>query len=545
MATAVAPAHVKTAVSTRPLINPWVVALTVTLATFMELLDTSIANVSLPYIAGGLGRSYDEVTWILTTYLVANAVVLPMSAWLSRVFGRKNYYMACVALFTITSFFCGIAPSLGIMLLARVMQGIGGGGLAPVEQAILVDTFPPEKRASAFALYTVAIVTAPAIGPVLGGWITDNYNWRWVFLINIPIGLLSLFFTNRFVSDPPSFAEERKTVRKIGADGKPGRLNVDAIGIALIAVGSGALEVLLDRGQIEDWFGSRLICWLFVIAIGCLSAAVWWELRVEDPVIDFRMLKIRNFAIANVFYFAFGFGLFASTTMIPQLLQSLYGYRAIDAGLVLGPGAFVITLLAPVGAQLVQRKIIHPRVLLFGALVTVGISMIHYSHLTLQTDYNHYAWARALQGLGYAFFFVPLTVLAYSQLSPAQNNKASSLTNFFRNWGGSFGIALITTMAERRQNFHQERVSGHLTPTSLNVQNSIHQLATYLQQHGYSAADAVGAATGRVYSQLAVQTQMLAFMDCFYIVGVVTFCVAPLVWLTKNFKVGGKAPEGH
>src|ERR1700710_294097 len=246
-------------------INPWVVALTVTIATFMELLDTSIANVSLPYIAGGLGRSYDEVTWILTTYLVANAVVLPMSAWLSRVFGRKNYYMACVAFFTITSFLYGIAPSLNIMLMARVLQGIGGGGLAPVEQAILVDTFPPAQRASAFALYTIAIVTAPAIGPVLGGWITDNYNWRWIFFINLPIGIISLFLTNKFVHDPPSFAEERKTVRVNG------KLQVDGIGIALIGLGSAALEILLDRGQIEDWFGSPFICWMFVIGIGCLG----------------------------------------------------------------------------------------------------------------------------------------------------------------------------------------------------------------------------------------------------------------------------------
>ena len=435
-------------------INPWVVALTVTLATFMELLDTSIANVSLPYIAGGLGRSFDEVTWILTTYLVANAVVLPMSAWLSRVFGRKNYYMACVALFTITSFFCGIAPSLAVMLMARVLQGIGGGGLAPVEQAILVDTFPPAKRASAFALYTVAIVTAPAIGPVLGGWITDNYNWRWVFLINIPIGILSLLLTSRFVFDPPSFEAERKSVRRNG------KLNVDGVGIALIGIGSAALEILLDRGQIDDWFGSTFISWMFVIGIVCLVTAIFWELHHPDPVIDFHLLRVRNFGISCVFYFTFGFGLFASTTMIPQLLQSLYGYRAIDAGLVLGPGALVITFLAPVGAQLVQRGFVKPRILLFGAVMVVGISFIHYSRFNLDTDYNHYAWARALQGLGYAFFFVPLSVISYSQLNPAQNNKASSLTNFFRNWGGSFGIAFITTMAERRQNFHQSRVGS-------------------------------------------------------------------------------------
>jgi DHA2 family multidrug resistance protein len=521
-------------------INPWIVALTVTIATFMELLDTSIANVSLPYIAGGLGRSYDEVTWILTTYLVANAVVLPMSAWLSRVFGRKTYYMACVALFTLTSFFCGIAPTLGFMLIARVLQGIGGGGLAPVEQAILVDTFPPAKRASAFALYTVAIVTAPAVGPVLGGWITDNFNWRWIFFINLPIGLASLYLTSRFVHDPPAFAEERKTVRNAA-----GKLNIDSLGIALIAVGSGALEVLLDRGQIEDWFSSTLICWLFVIGVGCLTAAVFYELHHPDPVIDFRMLKVRNFAIANVFYFVFGFGLFASTTMIPQLLQQLYGYRAIDAGLVLGPGAFVITLLAPVGAQLVQRRIVHPRILLFGAVMVVGLSFLHYSRLNLQTDYAHYAWARALQGLGYAFFFVPLSVLAYSQLSPGQNNKASSLTNFFRNWGGSFGIAFITTMAERRQDLHQSRLGNHLTASNLPLQQAIHQTATYLQQHGFSAADAMQAATLRYYNQLSAQTHLLAFMDCFHILGIVTLLAAPLVLLTKTFKVAAKAPEAH
>ena len=401
-----------------PYVNPWVVALTVTLATFMELLDTSIANVSLPYIAGGLGRSFDEVTWILTTYLVANAVVLPMSAWLSRVFGRKNYYMACVLLFTITSFFCGIAPTLSVMLIARVLQGIGGGGLAPVEQSILVDTFEPAKRASAFALYTIAIVTAPAIGPVLGGYITDNYNWRWVFLINIPIGALSLFLTQRFVHDPPAFAEERAAAR-VG-----GKLRVDGLGIALIALGSASLEILLDRGQIDDWFGSNFICWAFAIAIVCLTAAVFWELHTTDPIIDFRLLKVRNFAIASVFYFVFGVGLFASTTMIPQMLQALFGYRAIDAGFVLGPGAFLITLLSPLGAQLVQRGIVHPRIMLSGALIVVGLAFLHFSRMNLQTDYTHWALARALQGFGCAFFFVPLSLLTYSELSPDQNNKA-------------------------------------------------------------------------------------------------------------------------
>jgi len=534
-----APSSVHTESDRRAGINPWVIALTVTLATFMELLDTSIANVSLPYIAGGLGRSFDEVTWILTTYLVANAVVLPMSAWLSRVFGRKNYYMACVALFTLTSLFCGIAPTLNVMLIARVLQGIGGGGLAPVEQAILVDTFPAAQRASAFALYTIAIVTAPAIGPVLGGWITDNYTWRWVFLINIPIGAISLFLTSRFVHDPPAFAKEREKARPNG------KLKIDGIGIALIGLGSAALEIFLDRGQIDDWFGSSMITWMFAIAIVCWSVAIYWELRHDDPIIDLKMLGNRNFAIASVFYFTFGFGLFATTTMIPQILQSLYGYRAIDAGLVLGPGAFVITLLAPVGAQLVQRGIVHPRMLLAIALMTVSASMIYYGTFTLQTDYAHYAWARAFQGLGYAFFFVPLSVTAYSQLRPDQNNRASSLTNLFRNWGGSFGIAFVTAMSERRQDFHQSVTGGTLAGSSPTLQSSVQRMAAYLTEHGYSQADSTRAAYLHYYNQLDDQTRLLGFMDCFRFVGWFTLAVTPLVFLIRHFKVGGKAPAGH
>jgi DHA2 family multidrug resistance protein len=530
------PAPITTA---KPAINPWIVALTVTLATFMELLDTSIANVSLPYIAGGLGRSFDEVTWILTTYLVANAVVLPMSAWLSRVFGRKNYYMACVALFTITSFCCGIAPSLNILLFSRVLQGIGGGGLAPVEQAILVDTFPPAKRASAFALYTVAIVTAPAIGPVLGGWITDNYNWRWVFLINIPIGALSLYLTSRFVQDPPSFAAERKSARTSGG------LKIDGLGILLVGIGSATLEIVLDRGQIDDWFGSPTITWMFIIAIAAWGAAIYWELNHPDPIIELRLLANRNFAIASAFYFIFGVGLFGTTTMIPQILQSLYGYRAIDAGLVLGPGALVITVLAPVGAQLIQRGLVQPKTLLLFSLFVVFGAMMDYSSFTLQTDYSHYALARALQGLGYAFFFVPISVIAYSQLRPDQNNRASSITNLARNWGGSFGIALITTLSERRQDLHQMRTGDTLAASSGALQQSIRATASYLTAHGFSAADAMQAATLRYYNQLEAQTRLLGFMDCFRIIGWLTIAMVPTVFFIHKFKVGGKAPAGH
>lgn len=284
---------------------------------------------------------------------------------------------------------------------------------------------------------------------------------------------------------------------------------------------------------------------MFVIGVSCLGAAVFWELNQNDPVIEFRLLKSRNFAIACTFYFIFGFGLFGSTTMIPQILQTLYGYRAIDAGLVLGPGAFVITLLAPLGAQLVQRRVIQPRILLFGAVTVVGLSFLHYSHFNLDTDYSHYAWARALQGLGYAFFFVPLSVIAYSELKPSQNNKASSITNFFRNWGGSFGIAFINTLSDRRLNFHQSTVGANLPPSSPTLQQQVIQATAYLRAHGFSLADAQSAAYARFYSQLQAHAHLLAFMDCFYIIGIVTLIAAPLVLLTKSFKIGSGTSSAH
>lgn len=520
-------------------VNPWAVAITVTLATFMELLDTSIANVSLPHIAGGLGRSFDETTWVLTSYLVANAVVLPMSAWLSRVFGRKRYYMISVGLFTATSFLCGIAPSLNFLVLFRVLQGMGGGGLAPVEQAILVDTFPASKRAAAFALYSMAIVTAPAIGPPLGGWITDSFSWRWVFFINVPIGLVSLILSSRLVSDPPAFKAEVEAARRSG------QLRVDYIGIILIALGFASLEVVLDRGQIDDWFGSSFITSALIFAGICLLIAVFWEWRQKDPVVELTLLRERNFAISNVFYFLFGFVLFGSTTMIPEILQNLYGYTATDAGLVLGPGALVITFLAPVVAQITQRGKIQPRFLIAFSFAVVALSMLYYGRFTLQTDYFHYALARAIQGFGYAFLFVPVSVMAYSYLPPGKNNKGSSLTNLARNWGGSFGVAFVTTVHERRTDLRSHDLAAAIDTASPVLHSRLDSLSRSYQSLGFSHADAMQHAQGNLYNQLNQQASLLGFMDCFHILALICVVGIPLAFLSRNFRPGGGGGGGH
>ena len=517
--------------------NLWAIALTVTMATFMELLDTSISNVSLPYIAGGLGTSYDESTWILTSYLVANAIVLPMSAWLSQLFGRKRYYMMSVALFTATSFLCGIAPSLSMLVVFRVLQGAGGGGLAPVEQAILVDTFPKEKLSGAFALYSMAIVTAPAVGPPLGGWITDNFSWRWVFFINIPIGLLSLLLTNRLVHDPPQFTRERKEARRSG------RLRIDYIGIALIALGFACLQIVLDRGERDDWLGSHFIVTFLTIAVAAILIAVWWEWRHDDPVVELTLLRERNFAISCVYYFIFAVGLFGSTVLIPEMLQALYGYTATDAGLVLGPGAAVITLLAPFVVRIVPR--IGAKRLIGASFALAALSFFYYSGLTPQTDYFHFALARAYQGFAYAFLFVPVSLLAYSYLPKDKNNKGSSLINLCRNWGGSFGISFVTTMLERRTQYHQSVLVANLTSADAGVRGFVSQASQYLVTRGTSGPDAVHQAYGLIGSAMNQQASMLAFMDCFHLLGLIVIIGLPLAFLIRRFEIGKAAGAAH
>ncbi len=517
-------------------VNPWLVAIIVTIATFMEILDTAIANVSLPHIAGSLGTDQDEATWVLTSYLVANAVVLPLSAWLSRVFGRKNFYMTCVALFTISSLLCGLAPNLPLLIFFRVLQGVGGGGLAPSEQAILVDTFPPAKRAGAFALYSMAIVMAPAVGPPLGGWITDNFSWRWVFLINVPVGIVSLLLSARFVQDPPAFEAEVKKARAAGW------LKVDFVGIALVALGLGCLEVVLDKGQEDDWFGSPVITAFFAVSMVSLLLLVVWELLHDDPVVDLRLLGERNFALSCIYYVLFGATIFGSTVLIPQMLQTLYGYTATEAGAVLTPGALLIVFLAPVIVKILPK--IGAARMVFVAFVITTYSMWHFAHLSLAATFGDYTRARMIQGLGLAFLFVPITQVAYSYLPPAANNRASSLTNLFRNLGGSMGIAFVTTMLARRSQHHQSQLVEHIGLNNPIFQARLTGLTSTLTHAGLDPVQAAARAQGLIGRTVAQQATILAYLDNFYLLGAIASIGVLLAFFIKPFKPG-KPGGGH
>jgi len=411
-------------------INPWVIAVTVTLATFMEVLDTSIANVALPHIGGTLAASPDESTWVLTSYLVSNAIVLPLSGWLSSVIGRKRFYMSCVALFTVSSFLCGLAPSLGMLVIFRIMQGAGGGGLQPSEQAILNDTFPLAKRGMAFAVYGIAVVVAPTIGPWLGGWITDNYSWRWIFYINIPVGIISLLLTSLLVSDPPYM--KRASVKE--------GFRIDYIGIGLISLGLGSMQIILDKGQREDWLASGFIRFFAVTMVIGIIAGIIWELREKHPVVDLRMLRDRNFAIATTAMFFLGFVLYSTTVLIPQLLQSLLGYSAEMAGLALSPGGAVIMVMMPVVGILVSR--VDTRILIsFGCTVS-AIALFVMAGWNLNLDYKHAVLGRMLQSFGLAFLFIPINVVAFSFVPKELTNMGTGIINLARNIGASVALPL-------------------------------------------------------------------------------------------------------
>ncbi len=406
-------------------VSPWLIAIVVSMATFMEVLDTSIANVALPHIAGGLSAGQDESTWVLTSYLVSNAIVLPISGWLASIIGRKRFYMGCVALFTVSSLLCGFAPSLGALIFFRVLQGMGGGGLAPSEQAILNDTFDERQRGMAFALYGVAIVVAPAVGPTLGGWITDNYSWRWIFFINVPVGLLSLFLSHLLVHDPPDLVRAREKRAK-----QP--LNIDFVGFALIALGLGSLQVVLDKGQRDDWFGSHFIVFFCITGAFGIIVGIFWELYRKDPIVDLPLMKDRTFFVSNLIMFIVGFVLFGSTVLIPQLAQELLGYTAKDAGLLITPGGIAVMALMPLVGFLTSR--VAARWLILLGLVISALSLYHLSKLTLDVDYWTLARARIYQASGIAFLFVPINTAAYAGLAQQEQQRFGHSQSLSQPW---------------------------------------------------------------------------------------------------------------
>ncbi len=510
----------------RPVINPWIIAVAVTLATFMEVLDTSIANVSLPHIAGGLSAGVDESTWILTSYLVSNAIVLPMSGWFSSLIGRKRFYMSCVAVFTISSFLCGLAPNLGMLIFFRVLQGVGGGGLQPSEQSILADTFSPAKRGMAFAIYGMAVVVAPAIGPTLGGWITDNYSWRWIFYINIPIGIISLLLTQRLIHDPPHM--ERK---------KGSGITIDYVGLGLLALGLGALQIVLDKGQRLDWWQSSFIDLLTVISlIALVTVVIFWEWRHEHPIIDLKLFRERSFAIANSMMFMVGFVLLGTTLLIPLFTQTMLGYPATQAGLALMPGGLLILMCMPLVGFLLGK--IDPRRLMLFGLCMLAFAMFHMTTFDLSIDFRTVAIARMIQGAGLAFLFVPINTVAYAYLPRDKNNAASGLINLARNVGASVGISVVTTNLERRGQFHQDRLSAHLDPANPAVRAMLRGTTGALQAHGASATEATHQAYAMLQGGLERQASMLAYIDNFWMLGVAILLLIPFVFFIKRPQLG-------
>ena len=510
----------------RPAVNPWIIAITVTLATFMEVLDTSIANVALPHIAGSLSAGQDESTWVLTSYLVSNAIVLPLSGWLSSIIGRKNFYMGCVALFTISSFMCGLAPNLATLIVCRVLQGAGGGGLQPSEQAILADTFPPAKRGMAFAVYGMAVVTAPAIGPTLGGWITDNFTWRWIFFINIPVGIISILLTSRLIQDPPYFLRRKLKETRI-----------DYTGLGFVALGLGTLQVVLDKGQRDDWFESHFIVTLSIISAVSLLFVIFWEWQHKDPIIDLHLFKDRTFGISNLLMFMLGFALLGSTLLLPLFSQTLLGYTAEQAGLALMPGGFTIILLLPLVGFLLSRY--SPRWLLFFGLVMLSGSLFHMTGFDLDMDFRSLAVARIFQAAGMAFLFVPINTAAYAFLPRDKNNAASGLMNLARNIGGSVGISLVTTKLDRSSQVHINDLSHNLSASNPAFQKMLHGATQAMQAHGASAAFATQQAYALIQATIQQQAAMLAYIDDFRLLGISILAMVPLVFLIKKGEPGG------
>jgi drug resistance transporter, EmrB/QacA subfamily len=520
----------------RPSINPWIVAMTVTLATFMEVLDSSIANVALPHIAGGLGSTQDEATWVLTAYLVANAIILPAGAYMTTFIGRKKFYMICVALFGVSSMLCGLAPSLPILVFCRILQGAGGGGLAPSEQAILADTFPPEKRGQAFAMYGLAVVVAPAIGPTLGGYITDRFDWRWIFFLNIPICLLSLFLTSRIVEDPPY-------VKKQVEETQRGGMKLDFLGFGLLGLTFGSLEFLLDKGQEDDWFSSHLITFFAVVCVVAFVFMIIWELRQlrigRRPIINLTLFKRRNFAISFLLMFVLGFALYGTTVLIPQFVQTLLGYTAELAGLVLSPAGFIMMAMMPVVGFL-SGKVDARKLIGFGFFMLTS-ALITMHTMNLGVSYGYLAFLRIFQASGLAFLFIPINTIAYIGVKQSENNDVSGLTNLARNVGGSCGTAFMATMLLRRTAAHENNMVRNLTSANPAFNAQVNALKGSFGQ-GFQA---VHMAQAYIYNQLHRQAAMLAYLDIIQYLAIFCACMLPLLFFIPRPPKNASPSAGH
>jgi DHA2 family multidrug resistance protein len=513
----------------KPRHNPYLIAMTVTLATFMEVLDSSIANVALPHIAGSLGATYEEATWVLTSYLVSAAIVLPVSGWLSTVIGRKRFYMTCVALFTVCSFLCGIAPTLPILIIARVLQGAGGGGLQPSEQAILADSFPDEKRGIAFALYGMAVVVAPAIGPTLGGWITDNFNWHWIFFINIPIGFLSIFLTSRMVEDPPWLKGRRSGI------------SIDYIGLALIVIGVACFQIVLDKGQEDDWFASKLILTMFSIGIPTLVAFFLWEWFHPDPIVDVRLLKNRNFGTAVFFSFTLGIVLFGSTVLIPEFLQTSLGYTAERAGMALSPGGFALMLMMPIAGRLTATKT-DPRLLISIGFLATAFMLHRLTIINLQIDFGTIVWLRMAQVMFLPLIFVPISTLNYVGVPRQKNNQVSGISNFARNIGGSIGTSLLGVFLARQNQIHQVNFAAHTSQGDPAFANWLNGMKALFISQGFDAVTAMKKALALAYATVQAQASTLSFENAFWVMSLIVACLVPLPFIMRRPKPGEHQP---
>jgi DHA2 family multidrug resistance protein len=508
-------------------VNPWLIAAAVVLPAFMEVIDTSIAAVCIPYIAGSLSASTDEATWVLTFYLLSNAVVLPASAWFSLRFGRKRFLIASIIIFTISSFFCGAASSLLVILIARLMQGAGGGALQPLSQAILTESFPPEKRGLAMGVFGLGVVVAPVLGPTLGGWLTDTYSWRWAFYINIPIGVLAVFMVSRFVEDPPYIA-----------NAKPGRL--DTIGFGLLALWLGCMQLILDRGQEDDWFGATWIRWAFLVMIVCFVLFVVSQLKKKQPLVDLTIFRNRNFTVGCVLIFMFGAAIYGAVTLLPLFYQTMMDYSAFAAGFIVSPRGIGSIIAMPLVGFLVSK--LDTRVLVSLGFAIFGICSFIWGELTLQISPWSLLWPIVISGFSLGLVFVPLSTTTLGDLAPEKIGNGSGLFNLMRNIGGSVGISLVNTILVRHQQLHQNELVQHLSPTESAVQHSLHAfMQTFTGSDG--AATAHQQAYGMLQNTVSQQASLWSYIDDFRYMALMCFACVPVVWMLRRVRGGPIAAE--